>query len=174
MAVAAVHFVLLVAVRDGALFTQDSYNYGDLPLHWTYIRFFARGASFWPKNPIFTGLSLHYPVGIDLLTAVLVEAGLPLVPTLQAMGLFFSLLLVFIVVFGDDVQMHRVDLDDFQLGFAFRAIENLALFYFVLIEINLDGAFRAAHHYRTSWPSMALLRKRIILRRRVKGGHPES
>ena len=52
--------------------------------------------------------------------------------------------------------MHRMGLNNLQLGFTFRAIQNLALFHFVLIEINLDGAFRAAHHSRTSWPSMAL------------------
>jgi hypothetical protein len=63
---------------------------------------------------------------------------------------FFLFVFVFVVVFGDDVQMHRMNLHDFELGFTFRAIQNLALFHFILIEINLDGAFRATHHSRTS------------------------
>jgi hypothetical protein len=75
---------------------------------------------------------------------------------------FFLFFVVFVVVFGDDVQMYRMDLHDFELGFTFRAIQDFALFDFILIEIDLDGAFRAAHHSRTSWPSMALSRKRII------------
>jgi hypothetical protein len=82
--------------------------------------------------------------------------------------LFFVILIVVIVVivivviFGDDVQMYRVDLYHFQLGFTLGAIQYLALFHFVLVDINLDGAFRAAHHSRTSWPSMAPVPKRII------------
>jgi hypothetical protein len=59
--------------------------------------------------------------------------------------------------------MYRVDLYYFQLGFTFRAIHYLALFHFILVDINLDGAFRTAHHGRTSWPSMAPVpTKRII------------
>jgi hypothetical protein len=79
--------------------------------------------------------------------------------------LFFVILIVVIVIvviLGDDVQMYRVDLYHFQLSFTLRAIQYLALFYFVLVDINLDGAFRAAHHSRTSWPSMAPVPKRII------------
>src|SRR3984893_8276724 len=71
---------------------------------------------------------------------------------------------VIIVVFRDDVQMHRMNLHHFELGFTFRAIQNLALFDLILIEINLDGAFRAVHHSRTSWPSMALTQAYYITR----------
>jgi hypothetical protein len=72
-------------------------------------------------------------------------------------------IVILVVVLGDNVQTHRVELYHFQLGFTFRAIQNLALFHFILVDIDLDGAFRAAHHSRTSWPSMALdPSKRII------------
>jgi hypothetical protein len=71
-------------------------------------------------------------------------------------------IVVIIVILGDDIHMYRVDLYYFQLGFTLRAIQYLALFHFVLVDINLDGAFRAAHHSRTSWPSMAPVPKRII------------
>jgi hypothetical protein len=62
-------------------------NYGDLPLHWTYVAHLARGADFWPANPIFTGDRLKYPLGVDLLTAIPVQLGLPMTAVLVAMGL---------------------------------------------------------------------------------------
>jgi hypothetical protein len=79
----------------------------------------------------------------------------PQIAVISACFHFFFLFII-VVIFGDDVQMHGMGLHNFELGFTFRAIQNLALFHFVLIEINLDGAFGAAHHSRTSWPSMAL------------------
>src|ERR1700680_272859 len=45
--------------------------------------------------------------------------------------------IIIIVVFRDDVQMHRMNLHHFELGFTFRAIQNLAIFDFLLIGINL-------------------------------------
>jgi membrane protein YdbS with pleckstrin-like domain len=76
--------------------------------------------------------------------------------------LVIVIVIVIVVTLGDDVQMYRVDLYHFQLGFTLRAIQYLALFHFVLVDVDLDGAFRAAHHSRTSWPSMAPVPKRII------------
>ena len=61
---------------DGVSVSQlNPYNYGDLPLHWSYVRFFAEGASFWPQNPIFAGSRLSYPIGSDLLAALFVRLG---------------------------------------------------------------------------------------------------
>ena len=62
-------------------------NYGDLPLHWTYIQHLARGAPFWPENPILTHERLRYPIGVDLLTAVFVQLGASLPVVLPGMGL---------------------------------------------------------------------------------------
>jgi hypothetical protein len=73
--------------RGGALLTLLPYNYGDLPLHWTYVSHLAGGASFWPENPILTGERLRYPFGVDLLTAVLVQLGASLPVLLPLMGL---------------------------------------------------------------------------------------
>src|SRR5580704_9468271 len=88
--------------------------------------------------------------------------------------LFVVVLVVFvIIVVRDDVQMHRMNLHHFELGFTFRAIQNLALFDLILIEINLDGAFRAVHHSRTSWPSMALTQAYYITRG-SQGGPTDS
>ena len=73
--------------RDGEVLTLLPYNYGDLPLHWTYVAHLAGGARFWPENPIFTGERLRYPLGVDLLTAVPVQLGAPMTLALVALGL---------------------------------------------------------------------------------------
>ncbi len=80
-------FGWLVFEKDGQLLTLLPYNYGDLPLHWTYVRNVAGGASFWPQDPILVGVRLHYPLGVDLLSAVFVQLGAPLPALLVAMGL---------------------------------------------------------------------------------------
>jgi hypothetical protein len=80
------HFLWLYFERDGVLLTLNPNNYGDLPLHLTYIAHFVKGGRFWPENPIFTGETLHYPFGIDLFTAMLVKLGLPMGVVLPAMG----------------------------------------------------------------------------------------
>ena len=85
-------FVWLVFERDGALLTLLPNNYGDLPLHWTYVQQLASGARFWPENPILTHERLRYPIGVDLLTAVVVSLGASLPLALEAIGLFGSLL----------------------------------------------------------------------------------
>jgi hypothetical protein len=91
-AVAVRQFGWIVFERGGALFTLLPYNYGDLPLHWTYVEHLARGARFWPENPILTGERLRYPLGVDLVTAALVQLGATLPMLLPAMGLCGSAL----------------------------------------------------------------------------------
>ena len=71
----------------GSLLTLVPYNYGDLPLHWTYVRHLAAGAAFWPENPILAGERLRYPFGVDLLTAAFVQLGASLPVLLVVMGL---------------------------------------------------------------------------------------
>jgi hypothetical protein len=80
-------FGWLVFERGGALLTLVPYNYGDLPLHWTYVRHLAGGAPFWPENPILAGERLRYPFGVDLLTAVFVQLGVRLPVLFVVMGL---------------------------------------------------------------------------------------
>jgi hypothetical protein len=86
-AVSIRQFGWVVFERGGALLTLLPNNYGDLPLHWTYVSHLARGASFWPENPILAGERLRYPFGVDLLTAVLVRLGASLPALLPVMGL---------------------------------------------------------------------------------------
>jgi hypothetical protein len=80
-------FGWIVFERGGALLTLVPYNYGDLPLHWTYVASLAGGAPFWPENPILSGERLRYPFGVDLLTAVFVQLGVSMPVLLRAMGL---------------------------------------------------------------------------------------
>jgi hypothetical protein len=63
----------------------------------------------------------------------------------------FTLFVVFFVfviihIFRDDVQMHGMDLRDFQFRLALWATENLAFFDFVFVDVDFSGTFRAADH----------------------------
>jgi len=86
-AVSVRQFGWLVFERGGSFLTLVPYNYGDLPLHWTYVRHLAGGAPFWPENPILAGERLRYPFGVDLLTAVFVQLGASLPVVFVVMGL---------------------------------------------------------------------------------------
>jgi hypothetical protein len=68
-------FCWLVFFRDDSVCVLSVNNLGDLPLHLTFIRYFANGARFWPQNPIYSGIPLHYPAGIDIFNALLHLAG---------------------------------------------------------------------------------------------------
>ena len=81
--------------QGGILFTLLPNNYGDLPLHWTYVQHLAGGAPFWPENPILTHDRLRYPFGVDLLTAVFVQLGASLPTLLPIMGLAGAALAAF-------------------------------------------------------------------------------
>jgi hypothetical protein len=86
-------FFSLAVSRDGEMTQLNPYNYGDLPLHWTYVAYLAQGASFWPENPIFTGTRLSYPIGADLLSALFVKLGASTGLVLRATGLLASAVL---------------------------------------------------------------------------------
>ncbi len=86
-AVSIRQFGWLAFRRGDALLTLLPSNYGDLPLHWTYVRHMASGARFWPEEPILTGARMRYPLGVDLLTAVVAQLGAALPVLLVVMGL---------------------------------------------------------------------------------------
>ena len=91
------HFQYLFYESDAKIMSLHANNYGDLPLHITYIKYFASGANFWPANPLFPQLSLNYPFGMDLYNAVLDSLGIPLRLHLFLVGFVLSLVtLVFL------------------------------------------------------------------------------
>ena len=68
-------FCWLVFFDGDSISVLSPNNLGDLSLHLTYIRYLAKGAAFWPQNPIYSGVPLHYPAGIDIFNALLHLAG---------------------------------------------------------------------------------------------------
>lgn len=69
---------------------QSPNNLGDLALHITYIRYFAKGVTLWPENPIYLLSSVRYPAGIDLFNALLLLIGVGLRHGLVWVGLLSS------------------------------------------------------------------------------------
>jgi hypothetical protein len=79
--------------------TLDIHNFGDLPLHLTFIRNFAAGTAFWPKNPIYPLEFLRYPFGIDLYSALWESLGIHTQTHLAVLGgLSFAAALVLLHV----------------------------------------------------------------------------
>jgi hypothetical protein len=91
--VAVRQFGWLAYEKDGLLRTWNAFNYGDLPLHWSYVAFLANGARFWPENPVFTGARLQYPFGMDLFNALWARIDVPIALGLAVTGLVASALL---------------------------------------------------------------------------------
>jgi hypothetical protein len=64
--------------------------------------------------------------------------------------LFFLFLVVFFVrIIGDEVQMDWMRLRDLEFGFTLGATQDLAFFDFVFIDIDFGGTFRATDHGST-------------------------
>src|SRR5256885_2918428 len=84
-------FCWLLFVDGTELKIQSPMNLGDLGLHLTHIQFFANGVHLWPSNPIYVDSHhLRYPAGIDFFNAVLLKAGMDLIPGLVWVGLLAS------------------------------------------------------------------------------------
>src|SRR4051794_3779541 len=58
----------------------------------------------------------------------------------------FLIIIVVIAIFGDDVEVHGMDLRHFQFGFTLWATQDLPLFHFVFIDIDLGRTLGAADH----------------------------
>ncbi len=89
-------FILLIGLRqylylyfnlDNGVQTLLVNNYGDLPLHLTYIRNMVDGTCFPPDNPYFSLEKLRYPMGMDLYNALWEQIGVPPQSHLCAVGL---------------------------------------------------------------------------------------
>src|ERR1700677_2075318 len=80
-------FCWLVYWGGGQIKFLSINNFGDLALHLTYINNLASGVPFWPENPIFEGMKLHYPLGVDILNSLLKLAGMDVYRGLVWVGL---------------------------------------------------------------------------------------
>ncbi|MFQ3578282.1 MAG: hypothetical protein SNJ52_04655 [Verrucomicrobiia bacterium] len=83
---AFVAFFWLLYPAGQALKISSPHNLGDLALHLTLIRQIAFGGEFWPDNPLLSGSSLGYPVGMNLLNAAGESNGWPTIPLLIGLG----------------------------------------------------------------------------------------
>jgi hypothetical protein len=79
LAAASIVLVAVVSramyVRDGAVFTGDVHNLGDLPFHMAIVSSFVHGENFPPEHPELAGARLTYPFLLDFVAAQLVRAG---------------------------------------------------------------------------------------------------
>jgi hypothetical protein len=57
------------------------------------------------------------------------------------------LVLIFLViVFGDDIDLDRMDLYHFHLGFALRTGQDFAFLDFIFVDVDFSSAFRTPDH----------------------------
>jgi len=84
-------FLWIYFHKNGAIYTQHPQSLGDLPAHIQFIRYFARGATFWPENPIFVGEKFYYTFGMDLFSALFVNLGIPIEIVLPITGFTLGL-----------------------------------------------------------------------------------
>src|SRR5438445_6568197 len=59
---------------------------------------------------------------------------------------FFFVLFLLVVIIGDDIQVDRMHLHDLEFDFTLGTTENLALFHFVFVDVDLCSAFGTANH----------------------------
>jgi hypothetical protein len=83
-------WLIFVDGEDFSILSEN--NFSDMPLHLTFINYLARGPSFWPENPIYSGTKLHYPIGNDLFNALLKLVGVNEISGLVGVGLVASLI----------------------------------------------------------------------------------
>jgi hypothetical protein len=83
-------FLWLAFYSGNGLLVFSPNNLGDFALHLTYVRYIANGAPFWPENPIYAGEPLTYPIGIDLLNAMLSLVGVEVLRGFIWVGLIGS------------------------------------------------------------------------------------
>src|SRR5260370_41288902 len=62
---------------------------------------------------------------------------------------FFVVVVLFVRVIGDEVQVDGMRLGDLEFGFALGTTQDLAFFDFVFIDIDFGGTFRATNHGST-------------------------
>src|SRR5580692_1511275 len=61
-------------------------------------------------------------------------------------GFFLLVIVFFIEVVGDEVELHGMRLRNLELGFALGAAQDFAFFDFVFVHVDFSGTLRAADH----------------------------
>ncbi len=94
-------FYRTIIWNDGDMFIGLPNNYGDLPLHLSYITSFVWGNNIPPQDPIYAGERLAYPMLADFLSAILLKLGLDFrdivfVPGFLLTMAFFGILYYFV------------------------------------------------------------------------------
>ena len=84
------HFGWMLYSVDSKWLTLHANNFGDLPLHISYIRDLANRSEFPPMNPSFAKEILRYPFGPDLYNALYEILGVPLESHLFLVGIACS------------------------------------------------------------------------------------
>src|SRR5436190_23388750 len=62
---------------------------------------------------------------------------------------FIFLVVLFVRIIGDEIQVDGMGLRDFEFGFALGTTQDLAFFDFVFVDIDFGGTFRATDHGST-------------------------
>jgi len=70
------------------------------------------------------------------------------VPIFPGLVVFF-LVVLFVRIIGDEVQVDGMRLRDLEFGFTLGTAQDLALFDFVFVDIDFGGTFRATDHGST-------------------------
>ena len=94
-------FYRTIIWHNGDMYIGLANNYGDLPLHFSYITSFVWGDNIPPQNPLYAGEVLSYPILSDFLSAVFLKLGLSfrnilLVPGFLLTTCFYCILYYFV------------------------------------------------------------------------------
>lgn len=92
-------FYRTIIWHDGAMYIGLPNNYGDLPLHLSYITSFVWGDNIPPQNPSFAGEKLSYPILSDFLSAVFLKCGLDFKNILFIPGFLLTVVLYGVLYF---------------------------------------------------------------------------
>jgi hypothetical protein len=74
-------------IKEGRLYANDPY---DTAMHVSYVNYLASGVAFWPADCVYSREDLHYPIGVDLFTSLLVIVGAPIQWCFFALGILAS------------------------------------------------------------------------------------
>lgn len=78
-------------IRDGAIWTDNHNNFGDLPWHLAIVQGFVLGHNIPPQHPEFAGIRLTYPFLVDWNVAQIMQTGASLSGAILLQNILLSL-----------------------------------------------------------------------------------